>query len=59
MRWVQKIREGGDIPRYFSFVVREVVPAGLESSSVSEAEAARLVSTGDWRYVDDRSTSAA
>ena len=49
VRWVQKLTESGEPPRYFSLVVRDVVPVGQANASVSVAEAARLVSTGEWK----------
>jgi hypothetical protein len=60
VRWVQKISESGDLARYTSFLVRDKengpVSRVARASTVSPAEAERLVASGEWRYVETRAT---
>jgi hypothetical protein len=56
VRWVQKIVEGGKLPRYTAYLVRDKengpVSRNRWDATVSRAEAERPVASGGWRYVE-------
>lgn len=55
MRWVQKITEEGDPPRFTAYLVRDENGAVEREGTVSPLEAKAMVASGDWRYVEQGS----
>jgi len=57
MRWVQKIADSGEPPRFTAHLVRDKENGQVErDGTVSPFEAERLVASGEWRYVEARET---
>ena len=57
MRWVQKISESGEPARHTSYLIRDEGQHADTSEelegTISPERAQELVSTGDWKYVDE------